>query len=67
MHPNEVRIHGKKYYGWLSKGKAIESNDYPELIQRLVDEKGYKYYMQAILQKLLEIQPLDIVPEVGCK
>ncbi|HDL5700183.1 TPA: ribonuclease D [Mannheimia haemolytica] len=64
MHPNEVRIHGKKILWLVEQGKAIESNDYPELIQRLVDEKGYKYYMQAMLQKLSEIQPLDIVPEL---
>lgn len=64
MHPNEVRIHGKKILWLVEQGRATAPSEYPKPIKRLVDEKGYKYYMQAMLQKLSEIQPLDLAPEL---
>lgn len=42
----------------------MKPENYPTLIYRLVDEKGYKYNMQAMLQKLAEIRPLDLAPEL---
>lgn len=64
MYPNEVRIHGKKILWLVEQGKSVKPEDYPALIHRLVDEKGYKYNMQAMLQKLAEIRPLDLAPEL---
>lgn len=64
MHPNEVRIHGKKILWLVEQGKSLTPDDYPEFIKRVVDEKGYKYSMQAMSQKLTEIQPLDLAPEL---
>lgn len=64
MHPNEVRIHGKKILWLVEQGKAIEPQDYPEAITPLVDEKGYKYAMRTMSQKLSEIQPLDLATEL---
>lgn len=64
MHPNEVRIHGKKILWLVEQGKAVKPEDCPDLIQRLVDEKGYKYNLQAMSQKLNEIQPLDLAAEL---
>ncbi|EXI61904.1 ribonuclease D [Mannheimia granulomatis] len=64
MHPNEVRIHGKKLLWLVEQGRAILPENYPKPITRLVDEKGYKYNLQAMLQKLTEIQPLDLNAEL---
>lgn len=64
MHPNEVRIHGKKILWLVEQGKAVQPELYPKLIKRLIDEKGYKYNMQLMLQKLAEIRPLDLAPEL---
>ncbi|QLB40666.1 ribonuclease D [Mannheimia pernigra] len=64
MHPNEVRIHGKKILWLVEQSNAVKPDDYPQPIKRLVDEKGYKYNMQAMLQKLAEIRPLDLAPEL---
>lgn len=64
MHPNEVRIHGKKLLWLVEQGKAVLPENQPKLITRLVDEKGYKYSLQKMSQKLAEIQPLDLAPEL---
>lgn len=64
MHPNEVRIHGKKLLWLVEQGKAIEPKNYPSAIRRLVDEKGYKFALQKMLQKLAEIRPLDLKEEL---
>ncbi|QLB16304.1 ribonuclease D [Mannheimia varigena] len=64
MHPNEVRIHGKKILWLVEQGKAVQPEFYPKLIKRVIDEKGYKYNMQLMLQKLAEIRPLDLAPEL---
>lgn len=64
MHPNEVRIHGKKLLWLVEQGKMVEPEDYPEPIVRLVDEKGYKYNLNAMSQKLEEIKPLDLPIEL---
>lgn len=64
MHPNEVRIHGKKLLWLVEQGKAVAIEDRPEPITRLVDEDGYKVAYTAMQQKLSEIQPLDLAPEL---
>lgn len=64
MHPNEVRIHGKKLLWLVEQGKAVSPENYPNIITRLVDEKSYKHNLKAMQQKLIEIQPLDLAPEL---
>lgn len=64
MHPNEVRIHGKKILRLVEQGVATLPEGYPSKITRLVDQKGYKYALQAMQQKLAEIRPLDLPLEL---
>ncbi|EFX91739.1 ribonuclease D [Actinobacillus ureae] len=64
MHPNEVRIHGKKLLLLVEQGKAVTKEDYPPTISRLVDEPGYKHSLKLLQQKLAEIRPLDLAPEL---
>lgn len=64
IHPNEVRIHGKKLLWLVEQGKAVEPEAYPESIQRIVDEVGYKQDLKAMQQKLSEILPLDLPAEL---
>ncbi|WP_150539751.1 ribonuclease D [Actinobacillus vicugnae] len=64
MHPNEVRIHGKKLLLLVEQGKNMAVEDYPAPISRLVDEPGYKHSLKLLQQKLAEIRPLDLAPEL---
>lgn len=64
MHPNEVRIHGKKLLWLVEQGRAIGPENYPKPLTRLVDEKGYKHNLKSMLQKLEEIRPLDLPLEL---
>ena len=64
MHPNEVRIHGKKLLWLVEQGQAVPQENYPEKITRLFDEVGYKQALKAMQQKLAEIRPLDLPVEL---
>lgn len=64
MHPNEVRIHGKKLLWLVEQGQAVPQENYPEKITRLFDEVGYKQNLKAMQQKLAEIRPLDLPAEL---
>lgn len=64
MHPNEVRIHGKKLLLLVEQGKAVLPDNYPKPITRLTDDPEYKCALKRIQQKLAEIQPLDLAPEL---
>ncbi len=64
MHPNEVRIHGKKLLMLVEQGLSVLPENYPKKIIRLVDQANYKYKLKAMQQKLAEIQPLDLAPEL---
>lgn len=64
MHPNEVRIHGKKILRLVEQAQAMPAELYPEKIVRLVDEPQYKHALKAMQQKLAEIRPLDLAPEL---
>ncbi|MDP8033296.1 ribonuclease D [Pasteurella atlantica] len=57
MHPNEVRIHGKKILKLVEQGREVAPENYPSKITRLVDEEGYKQMMKALQQKLKQICP----------
>ncbi|QIW16344.1 ribonuclease D [Pasteurellaceae bacterium RH1A] len=64
MHPNEVRIHGKKLLWLVEQGQAIDEANYPPAIVRLVDQPGYKASLKALQQKLDQIKPLDLPLEL---
>lgn len=64
MHPNEVRIHGKKLLWLVEQGRAVEPQNYPKAIERLVDIVGYKRSLSALQAKLSDIQPEDLAPEL---
>lgn len=64
MHPNEVRIHGKKLLWLVEQGQAVEPQHYPAKIERLVDIVGYKHALKALQNTLAEIQPKDLLPEL---
>lgn len=64
MHPNEVRIHGKKLLWLVEQGQTVEPQHYPAKIERLVDIIGYKHALKALQNTLAEIQPKDLLPEL---
>lgn len=64
MHPNEVRIQGKKLLLLIEQAKQIPPEAYPEPLLRLVDEPHYKYALKAMQRKQAEIQPSDLPPEL---
>lgn len=64
MHPNEVRIHGKKLLWLVEQGRAIPADHHPNPIVRLVDLPGYKRIIKALQQKLKIICPENLSPEL---
>lgn len=64
MHPNEVRIHGKKLLWLIEQGKAVEPRDYPTQIERLIDIPGYKQTLFMLQETLEHIQPTNLAPEL---
>lgn len=64
MHPNEVRIHGKKLLRLIEKGKAVSPNDYPPKLIRPLDEPAHKHCLKAMRKKLAKICPPHLPPEL---
>lgn len=64
MHPNEVRIHGKKILWLVEQGRVVSEENYPEQLTRLVDEPGYKTVLKKLQDELGRIQPADLAPEL---
>lgn len=64
MHPNEVRLHGKKLLLLVEQAKQIAPENYPKAITRLIDEPHYKRDLQQLKKWLPECQPQDLAPEV---
>ncbi|MDY6215548.1 ribonuclease D [Actinobacillus porcinus] len=64
LDPNEVRIHGKKLLQLIEQSKRIDEKEYPPKIQRLNEDPRYKKTIKAWQQKLKEIAPTDLAPEV---
>lgn len=64
MHPNEVRIHGKKLLRLVEQGKAIPIENQPKPIMRIVDLIGYKQSLKALQRCLSEIVPNNLSPEL---
>ncbi len=60
MHPNEVRIHGKKILKLVEQGKEVLPENYPPKITRLVDEQGYKKILKALQQRVKQICPENL-------
>lgn len=64
MHPNEVRIHGKKLLRLVEQAKTIPSEEQPEMITRIVDILGYKQSLKTLQRCLSEIVPENLFPEL---
>lgn len=64
MHPNEVRIHGKKLLRLIEQGRAIAEENQPEEIIRLVDINGYKHSLKSLQCRLNEIIPENLAIEL---
>lgn len=64
MHPNEVRLHGKKLLLLVEQAKNIAAENYPEPIHRLIDAPHYKRDMHFLKEAVQECQPQDLPTEV---
>lgn len=64
MHPNEVRLHGKKLLLLVEQAKNIAPENYPTAICRLIDKPHYKRDMQFLKKAVAECQPNDLASEV---
>lgn len=64
MHPNEVRLHGKKLLLLVEQAKNIAAENYPEPIHRLIDAPHYKRDMHFLKKVVQECQPQDLPTEV---
>lgn len=64
MHPNEVRIHGKKLLRLVEQGKTILPENQPKPIVRLVDVTGYKQSLKSLQCHLKEIKPENLPSEL---
>lgn len=64
MHPNEVRIHGKKLLRLVEQGSEISPENYPKLITRIVDIEGYKSCLKTLQRHLNEVTPADLPSEL---
>lgn len=60
----EVRLHGKKLLKLIEKVKHIDPQDYPAKIQRLVEDPRYKTGLKQLQQRLKQITPPDLKPEI---
>lgn len=64
MHPNEVRIHGKKLILLVEQGRVLPPEKYPPLISRSMEEPDYKKQLKALQRKMEEICPEDLALEL---
>lgn len=60
----EVRLHGKKLLKLVEQAQQTDPQDYPEKIQRLADDPRYKTSLKQLQQKLKQITPASLKPEV---
>ncbi|MDG6894338.1 ribonuclease D [Volucribacter amazonae] len=60
----EVRLHGKTMLKLLDQVKHIPAQDYPDKIVRLAEDPRYKAGLKRLQQKLKQITPTDLKPEV---
>lgn len=64
MHPNEVRLHGKKLLLLVEQAKQIAPENYPKPISRLVDKPQYKQQLTFLKNTVKQCQPENLAPEV---
>lgn len=64
MHPNEVRIHGKKLLLLVEQAQKIPPEQYPEPIIRLIDLPYYKRDSHFLKKIITEYQPATLASEV---
>lgn len=64
MHPNEVRIHGKKLLRLVEQSRETLAENYPKQITRIVDIEGYRTALKALQCCLQEITPDSLASEL---
>lgn len=64
MHPNEIRLHGKKLLLLVEQAKQILPENYPKTITRIIDKPHYKQSMLFLRNAVKQCQPKDLAPEV---
>lgn len=64
IHPNEIRHHGKKMLRLLHQANQLPMEQYPVLIERLSDDLRYKASLKTLQQRLRELTPKGLAPEV---
>lgn len=64
MHPNEVRMYGKKLLLLVEQAKQLIPEDHPEPIQRLIDLPNYKRDMAFLRNAVNEAIPENLPLEV---
>ncbi|WP_301098417.1 ribonuclease D [Otariodibacter sp.] len=66
MHPNEVRVYGKKLLLMVEQAKHIPEELFPAKISRLMDVPNYKKDMQFLKKVVLAVKPESLPIEVFC-
>lgn len=64
MHPNEVRIHGKKILWLVEQGLAVEPQNYPEPLSRGYEDPNYKRFLKQAQAMLPKVQPPNLAVEM---
>lgn len=64
MHPNEVRIHGKKLLWLIEQGQSVAPEQHPSPIQRVFDLPHYKPTLAQLQQTLAVVRPSDLAVEL---
>ncbi|QLB21493.1 ribonuclease D [Vespertiliibacter pulmonis] len=64
MHPNEIRLHGKKLLLLVEQAKQIPPESYPNPISRLIDIPYYKQEMAFLRNTVKQCSPEDLALEV---
>lgn len=64
MHPNEVRIHGKKILLLVEQGLAVEPQNYPEPLSRGYEDPNYKRFLKQAQVMLPKVQPENLATEM---
>lgn len=64
MHPNEIRLHGKKLLLLVEQAKQLLPESYPKPISRLIDLPYYKQEMAFLRNAVKQCVPKDLTLEV---
>ena len=61
---HEVRIHGKKLLQLVEQAKRYDETDYPPPIVKLSDDPCYKKTIKHLQEKLQQLSPSDLSPDL---